>query len=154
MGLGDWACLQIETQEVDLSWNSLSQGIPRWSCRQSMVYLMLLSSAFQEQYIGRMCQNLNFPDISTRHWRWCGNDPFCGTKVSCIEAAHLGASNWTGARPFRKLRCLAKRHVWQRHFCSPPALLKGNRLHSSSLEKHFSLGAKFTMNALKDQLKL
>lgn len=67
MGLGDWACLQIETQEVDLSWNSLSQGLPRWSCRQSMVYLMLLSPAFQEQYIGRMCQNLNFRTFQLHH---------------------------------------------------------------------------------------
>jgi len=32
----------------------------------------------------------------------------------------------------------------------PTGLEQGNRLHSSSLEKHFSLGAKFTMNALKD----
>ena len=27
MGLGDWACLQIETQEVDLSWNSFKSRL-------------------------------------------------------------------------------------------------------------------------------
>ena len=70
MGLGDWACLQIETQEVDLSWNSLSQGLPRWSCRQSMVYLMLLSPAFQEQYIGRMCAYLNFRTFQLHDVGW------------------------------------------------------------------------------------
>ena len=149
MGLGDWACLQIETQDL-----SLSQGLPRWSCRQSMVYLMLLSPAFQEQYIGQMCAYLKFPRHFKQTLTLVHHDPFCGNKVSCIEAAHLGASNWTGARPFRP-RCLAFAMFENDIFAAPPSeLFPGNRLHSSSLEKHFSLGAKFTMNALKDQLKL
>lgn len=149
MGLGDWACLQIETQDP-----SLSQGLPRWSCRQSMVYLMLLSPAFQEQYIGRMCQNLNFPDISSCCQRW--------TLTSSVLQGilHWSSSSWClqldWSKAVKKPRCLAKRHVWKRpFFAAPPSeLFQGNRLHSSSLEKHFSLGAKFTMNALKDQLKL
>lgn len=114
MGLGDWACLQIETQDP-----SLSQGLPRWSCRQSMVYLMLLSPAFQEQYIGRICAYLNFPDISSCCQRWTLTSSWC-YKVSCIEAAHFGASNWTGARPLINLAVwqsamFEKRHVWFAH---------------------------------------
>ena len=153
MGLGDWACLQIETQEVDLSWNSLSQGLPRWSCRQSMVYLMLLSPAFQEQYIGRMCAYLNFPDISTASLHDVEPWP-----VLLQGILHWSSSSWCLQLDWSKavkkrsseLPCL-KTTI----FCSPTSeLFQGNRLHSSSLEKHFSLGAKFTMNALKDQLKL
>ena len=145
MGLGDWACLQIETQDP-----SLSQGLPRWSCRQSMVYLMLLSPAFQEQYIGRMCAYLNFqtfqPDIDV------GMLTRSASRYPALKQLILNPTGLEQGRFFILAVWLC--HVWKRHFCSPPALFQGNRLHSSSLEKHFSLGAKFTMNALKDLLKV